>query len=648
MSAIAGIIHFNQEPINPEHSHNIMGALQKFPADNIGLWNSSKGNAFLGCHAQWITPESVNEEMPLHHYDSQLTITADAIIDNRNELFESLQVHKSDQKTMTDAQLILRAYQKWGEDCPKHLVGDFAFMIWDERKQQLFGARDASGYRTLYYYLNQTRFAFCTTIEPLLTLPYIKKQLNEHYIAEFLAITGMIDTVDARMTPYLNIYQVQPFHTITIARDKLKISRYGHFYSEKQLKLKSNEDYVEAFRDVFQKAVTSKLRTYRNVGSQLSGGLDSGTVVGFAAKALREENKKLHTFSYIPPSDFKDFTHRQIMPDETPFIKKTVQHVGGMIDHYCDFEGKSSYSEMDDFLDVMEMPYKFVENSFWLKGMFERAQEENVGVLLNGDKGNSTISWGAALNYYAILLKRLKWLRLFQELNQYSRNSGGARLRLLPTVARIGFPIINQMFPKETPYEFPTIINPELAKRTGVFGKLKNYGIDRSGWIATSNVYEQRRITFEDIFSWNSGSTFISKASLRYQLWKRDPTNDLRVVRFCLSVPEDQCVQNGLDRALIRRSTEDILPDEIRLNQRIWGIQGADWVHRMIPHWDSFIEEVRQLSTDKRMMEFLDNQVIKSAISKSEKGARRESISDPDYRVLMRSLIVYRYIKKFA
>ena len=67
------------------------------------------------------------------------------------------------------------------------------------------------------------------------------------------------------------------------------------------------------------------------------------------------------------------------------------------------------------------MPYKFFENSFWLKGMFEKAHEEDIGVLLNGDRGNFTISWGGALEYYSLLLKRLKWIRLYQELDQCSK-----------------------------------------------------------------------------------------------------------------------------------------------------------------------------------------------------------------------------------
>ena len=93
---------------------------------------------FFGCHAQWITPESVGEQLPFYNYEKQLTITADAIIDNRDELFEKLQVDYSDRKNMADSELILLSYQKWGEEAPKYLVGDFAFMIWDE-KQMLLG-----------------------------------------------------------------------------------------------------------------------------------------------------------------------------------------------------------------------------------------------------------------------------------------------------------------------------------------------------------------------------------------------------------------------------------------------------------------------------------------------------------------------------
>jgi asparagine synthetase B (glutamine-hydrolysing) len=647
MSAIAGLYNLNnEEPVSIEQRNGMMQALEKFPSDDIQVWQ--KGPVFLGCHAQWITPESIGEQLPFYDSERKCAITADCIIDNREDLFEALQVPKEDQKTIPDSLLILLSYYKWGEDCPKHLIGDFAFMIWDERERKMFGARDASGYRTLYYFKSNTRFVFCTTIEPMLSLPYINKQLNEEYIAEFLAITGLIDTAGAHITPYSNIYQVPPFNTITITKESFKLSRYGYFYPENPIKLKNNNEYIEAFQEIFKEAINCRLRTHRKIGSQLSGGLDSGAVVSFATKKLKKEHKILHTFSYYPPSDFKDFTRTDIVADERPYIKKTVEYVGGISDHYYDFKGISSYSVIDDILEANEMPYKFLENSFWLKGMFEKASEQGIGILLNGDKGNFTISWGSALDYYAVLFKKFQWLRLYQELNKFSRNIGGARYRLLPTIAKISFPFFDNLFNKDNVHTPSKLINPSFAERTGVFKKLKKYGIDETGWIASPDLFDLRRATFEDIYAWNAGNTLDCKLSLRYSLWKRDPTNDLRVVRFCLSVPEKYYVQNGMDRALIRKSTENYLPDDVRLNQRVRGIQGIDWLHRMIPNWNLFIKEIDELSMEKKVLEFINSQTIESALTKAQKKVRPELIIDSDYRTLMQFLIIYRYIKKFT
>lgn len=646
MSAIAGIINFNKEPILIEETSSIMQALEKFPANDIRVWRN--GHVFFGCHAQWITPESIGEPLPFYDSERQCTITADAIIDNREELFEMLQVSCDKRMTMPDSQLILLAYYKWGEEAPKYLVGDFAFMIWNEREQKLFGARDFSGSRTLYYYRDQNRIAFCSVMKPMFTLPYIKKELNEEWLAEFLAIVGMIDVVDANSTAYKNILQIPPSHSISVTSEKAALKQYCHITAGKKIKLKCDEEYVEAFQVVFQKAVNARLRTHRQVGAQLSGGLDSGSIVSFAARKLKNENKKLHTFSYIPPKDFEDFTPWFLMPDERPMIKSTVGHVGNIQDYYLDFENRDSFSEIDDFLEMMEMPYKFFENSFWLKGMFEEAQKKDVGLLLNGGRGNLSISWGSAIDYYAMLLKKLKWVRLFNELNDYSKNVGGNRIRRLPIIAKVAFPFLEQLVPSDNPYIFPNLINAEFAKKTAVFKRLKEHGMDESGWFSSANIFEQRKSHFEEVFHWNASNTLAAKLSLQHSLWKRDPSNDIRVIHYCLSLPEEQYVQKGLDRSLIRRATKNLLPDEIRLNQKVRGVQGADWVHRMIPHWNVFIDELHQLSKDPLIFQYIDGQVFRNALEKASKEVRPEHATDPNYKILMRTLIVYRFIKNIA
>ncbi|SME32231.1 Asparagine synthetase [glutamine-hydrolyzing] 3 [Bacillus mobilis] len=643
MSAITGIIHFNNEPVSIEHGTRLMSDLQKYPADDIQIWR--KENAFLGCHAQWITPESVGEQLPFYNYEKQLVITADAIIDNRDELFEKLQVDYADRKNMTDSELILLSYEKWGEAAPKYLVGDFAFMIWDEKKQILFGARDFSGSRTLYFYRSENKFAFCTIIKPLFTLPYVEKTLNEQWIAEFLAIPVNFESVDPQLTVYKYIEQVPPSHTVLVKDGKVEFSRYYIPTAGKMLNLKSNEEYEEAFREVYQSAVKARLRTHHEVGAHLSGGLDSGSVVSFAAKDLRAENKKLHTFSYVPVEGFEDWTHKGRIADERPFIQSTVGHVGNIQDYYLELPERSPLSEIDDWLETMEMPYKFFENTFWLSGVYEKASQRDIGVLLSGQRGNWTVSWGPMLDYQAMLLKKLHWIRFYRELHLYSRNLGVKKARVFEVVRRKAFPFFHQLLSSEEQDVFPIIINPEFAKKMNVFDRLKEQNVDITG-TSISTAYDMKREQFEKPYYWSINGTYETKLSLRYALWDRDPTNDLRIIQFCLSVPEEQYVQNGLDRSLIRRATKNFLPDKVRLNQRVRGVQGADGVYRMTPFWNEFIEEVQELSIDPIISEFLNVEVIKKAISKICKEPRPEYAFNLDFRILMRSLIFYRFIKK--
>jgi len=639
MSAIAGIYNVN-EPVPGNHVLQMMQALKKFPADDVQIW--SKENIFLGCHAQWITPESIGEQLPFHDYDRQLTITSDAMIDNREELFDKLGIHHEERKVMPDGQLILLAYSKWEDEVVKHLIGDFAFMIWDEKKQKLFGARDFSGKRSFYYFHDNRRFAFCTVMEPLLKLSYVQKRLNEEWLAEYLAIPIMLDAVDVFKTVIKDIQQVPPSHTITVKNEKVTISKYNILSFNEKIRLKTDDEYVEVFRDIFQKAVDSRVRTYKAVGSHLSGGLDSGSVVGFAAKTLQAQNVKLHTYSSIPVEDFNDFTPRNYFPDERPYISAIVDYVGNINDYYFSLEGNNSYTDIDEWLKIIEMPYKYFENSFWLRGIFEQASKDGVGILLNGERGNFTISWGPALEYYGYLLKRMKFISLVHELKTYSRNIGVGRKKLIQDISKQAFPFLNN----EEEYHFPQLINTHFAKKTNVFERLEKYGIS-SGGFTSLTISEQRKYHIDNEFIWNTNGISDSKLSLQYGLLTRDPTDDIRVINYCMSIPLNQFINNGMDRALIRRATKGYLPDKVRLNQTNYGLQSADWIHRMLPCWTDFINEVKQLLDDKEVAQYLNMESIHKALTIATETPKGDSAFNPDLRMLMRSIIVYRFLQSF-
>lgn len=643
MSAITAIYMTERQCPTLDQGSKIMSALTEFPCHTSQAWHND--NVFLGCHNQWITPESINELNPFYDRERQLVITADAIIDNRKELFDLLDIPYARRVHITDAELILLSYSKWEREAPKFLIGDFAFIIWDEREQRLFAARDFSGSRTLYYHWNGKRLVLCTTMNPLLDLPHVEKRLNEQWLAQYLAINTAISTVDSTSNVFKDIWQIPPSHSITIAGGHINISRYCTIKTDKKLRFKKNEQYIEAFQEVFQEAVNTRLRTYRRVGSELSGGLDSGAVTAFAARALRTKNKQLHTFSYIPAKDFIDYTPKHSIANESHFIQSTVQHIGGISAHYLDFEDRNSFIEIDSYLDILEMPYKNYMNSFWIRGIFEKAAEKDVGVFLTGARGNLTISWGDAVANYTRLFKQLRWLRLLQELKAYSFNMGAGRAWLLSVMVNRAYPMRNKNKSEQSAALKP-IINAEFAKKTRVFEQLRKHGFDESGMFTKTNAYHFRKWHFEDLFHWNSTNTLNTKMSLASGVWSRDPTNDIRVIQFCLSVPEDQYVQNGLDRALIRRATEHYLPDKIRLNQRVRGVQGADWLHRMLPHWPSFIEDANEMSKDDRMMGFVNSSLIKEALTQYKYSVQPQQANDGSLRDLMWSLIVYRFLKR--
>ena len=277
------------------------------------------------------------------------------------------------------------------------------------------------------------------------------------------------------------------------------------------------------------------------------------------------------------------------------------------------------------------------------KGIFEEAHLQNIGVLLNGQRGNWTISWGPALDYQAGLLKRLKLLKLYREINLYSNEIGVSKSRVFSHVRRKVFSLSSF---REHPNQFPQMINQDFEKETNVFERLNDCGVDLTG-NSSESVYDIKKKQFQELFYWNITGTYGSKLSLRYSLWDRDPTNDLRVAKFCLSVPENQFVKDGYSRSLIRRSMKDILPDEVRLNQKTRGIQGADGLHRMIPVWGGFINELENMCKDSCTQKYLNIKTIKQAINNMKSDPKAQNVYEQDFRLLMRSLIFYRFIKKF-
>lgn len=331
MSAIIGIYHCNGQPVNRIHLERMVDILAHRGLDGSGIW--SDRNVGLGHRMLWTTPESLSEKLPLVNHVSNLAITADARIDNREELFAALSLIGESSEKITDSQLILHAYEKWGDRTPEYLLGDFAFAIWDARQQTLFCARDHYGVKPFYYYSSKDTLVFATEIKALLCLPQVPSRLNEEKVGHYL-VAALPDNTS---TLYKDILRLPAGHHMTVSPNQISIKSYWTLDPHREIRMASDGEYAEAFREIFVKAVDCRLRSAFPIGSHLSGGLDSSSIACVARDILAKTGRGLlHTFSAnfetVPESDERYYQNAVLASD-------------GFVSHYLPGEALQPFTE---------------------------------------------------------------------------------------------------------------------------------------------------------------------------------------------------------------------------------------------------------------------------------------------------------------
>lgn len=407
MSSICGIFRRSGEAPPQNAGPAIMTELGVYPADSVATWQD--GPVFLGCLAQHVTPESVLEKLPYRDENAGLAITADAIIDNRAELFSLLAVNNDERQSMPDSRLILLAYRKWGQDCPRHIVGDFAFAIWDEDRREMFCAVDHTGTRTLYYHHSPELFAFSTLLRPLIVLPEVGRKYDETWIADFLANPSLLHQLDAELAPYKSVKLLPGGHSLTVGPAGIDKRIYWRVERQPELKLRSDEEYEEAFRETLGEAVRCRMRSIRPAGVMMSGGLDSTTVAVTMARELAGTGKRLQAFTVLPMTGFRNYLPTSLIADETPYVETVREHAGNIDVTYCRFDGQDPLSDTARWSGILEQPYKITENLYWYAGIIATAKEKGLGCLLTGGLGNYTISWGFTVPYLLSLWRSGRW-----------------------------------------------------------------------------------------------------------------------------------------------------------------------------------------------------------------------------------------------
>lgn len=640
MSAIFGRYTFDLSPVSPFSLDIMQQAMAYWGIDGNGTWY--EGHVGLGNLRRDNTPESPGDNLPWVCPDSGDVITASARLDNRDELLEALSIPRPERASLPDSRLILHAYQKWGESTVDRLLGDWVFAIWNASERKLFIARDHHGNTGLYYYVDSRCLSFASSLKGLLALPEIPQRHNPLAIAQVLVSWP----VQGERTCYEGILRLPPAHAMTVTQKGIDVQRYWYLEHTPDLHLSTDDDYVEAFLEIYTEAVRCRLRCSAPVGTTLSGGLDSGSVAALAARELEKRGQRLTAFSSVPTADTEGLVGWR-MGDETPLINATAQFVGNIDLNYVNARDVSPLAGIEQALFVHDQPLGPAENMYWLKALMTEAQRQGLGAILTGQGGNATISWAGG--YETTLLEYLRkgqWETFRRKLWAWQERTGRSLLGAVRS--QIYRPIqwhirqrLRSLKNSKEAWRNYSAINVAFAREVDLDHHMERHGHDPM--FRPTRDLRQARLALTRPESHIGGHW--SEIGAAYGLEVRDPTFDPRVMSFCLSIPQSQYLLDGQNKMLIRRAMAGYLPEKVLWN-RNKGLQSADIAQRIVEHRSDIGMALAKLEGSDLACHYLDLPRMQAIFKSVQHKIDSDSFSQSGL-VLLRGLMVGLFLQRF-
>ena len=526
MSGFIGLFNLDGAPADAGWVQAATAYLAFRGPDGQQTWTG--GPAGLGHARLRTTCEPARERQPLS-LDGQVWLAADARVDGRAELISQLRARGREVAgDAPDAGLILHAYHAWGPACVDHLIGDYAFAIWDEPARQLFCARDRFGATPFYYAQVGGTLLVGNTLNALRLHPGVPDTFDEEALGEYL-LFGLYPASGA--TTFAAIRRLRPAHTLTARDGQVWIRRYWSVPEMVEpIRYRRPEEYVERFRDLFEQAVSDRLRTDA-VATQLSGGLDSGSIAATAHRLLKTSGR---------PFDLRGYTmvFRRLIPDDEGTF-------AGQVAGRCGFPVESLPID-DVFLAEPPVPPPFLTPEPWgLPG--EVSQQEIVE---------------RAATFSRVLLMGFGGDPLFGPRRRSFREAwreGGYRAarRGLAGRARRSLRRALAGSPPAPVAEMPAWLDPGFVARA----QLRERWQERMA--AQGALDEQRGMAAAPL--WETIFIGSDPAYTGVPVKARWPFFDLRLFDYVLAVPAQPWCRS---KYLLREAMRDTLPETVRLRPK--------------------------------------------------------------------------------
>jgi asparagine synthase (glutamine-hydrolysing) len=479
------------------------------------------------------TREAAGEHQPLS-FDGRVRIVADVRLDAREELCDKINARLDLQPPLAldrpDVEILLRAYEAWGESCVEHLLGDFSFVIWNAQSGRLFCARDHFGHKPLFYARTAHSLLIGNTLEALRTDPDVSDQLDDSSIADFL-VTGQI--LELASTAFHDIARLPAAHVLSGTPENFVARNYWTLPIEDPLRKRESE-ITEEFRALLYQATRDRLRTDR-VTFSLSGGLDSNSVAGMSCEILGKQAAR---------DAFLGITYvfeRAMFDREGEFAKLAAAHFGFPVKLIA-VDGESFWdSLMADRIPTAEPANSFGDavNRKWHEAAGPYGRVQFTG------HGGDIILMPSLDGYGGRRLPLFSW-----DAGRYMLRYG--------RLPQVGFGMTWRRWrgQKRRRPEFPVWLNPELVARFDLRTRWEEWYAQRprvhpfrpDAYAGLTSLFLAR-----DLESYDSGAR-------ERPVETRHPLFDLRVVRFCLRLPAIPWCSR---KRLLRSAMRGVVPEDV-------------------------------------------------------------------------------------
>lgn len=317
MGGIACIFHTDGRPAAAQTLAAMTGAMAYRGPD--GIAHHVAGPVALGQCTMHTTAESRDAQLPLASADGARVIVFDGYLANYDELRAELRQHGAPLRNRSDAELVLHAYAIWGQDCPRHIDGEYAFIVWDGPAQAVFCARDHKGLRPLYYCLQQDRVVLASDIKAVLVALDRLPEPNAGLLGEILLESHYSENE----TVWRGVMRVPAAHAMWLGKGRQTASRYWFPVLDRQLPFRRDADYVDHYREVLREAVRQTARSHVPLGCDVSGGLDSSALF-CVADQLQAEGQ-------LPAPDLRGYALAGpggTDADEVDYHRAVASHLG--------------------------------------------------------------------------------------------------------------------------------------------------------------------------------------------------------------------------------------------------------------------------------------------------------------------------------